>query len=151
MTDKKVGFEDDLLMPMRPFLFNVPVPPKLYEVVNAVIGGSKTSNLKIYVIVEKDEVKTKLFFNRVSIIDHNMSRVFFVRNEAESWKKTMSLLYPQKKLIILDAKFHELYPYLLDALFLEGQDDNKIVLSMEYEKDILDIETWTKETFSQIN
>ena len=60
MTDKKVGFEDDLLMPMRPFLFNVPVPPKLYEVVNAVIGGSKTSNLKIYVIVEKDEVKTKL-------------------------------------------------------------------------------------------
>lgn len=147
---KKAGL-DDLLMPERQFLFNTPVPTKLHEIVNAVIGSSGVNNLKMYVLVEKDDFKTELFFNPSDIIDYNLCRVFFVRNEAEAWRKNLKIIHPNKNLIILDAKFNELYPFFVKCLTLDSSGQKKISLSMEYEKDILDIEIWTKETFTQLN
>lgn len=149
MTDKKAGLDDFVPWAERPFLFNIPVPYDARSIVEAIISDPD-NKLNVYLVVNNTKTP-KLFFNPTDIIDKGMSRVFFVKSEAESWRKTMSVLNNLSSLIVLGAPFSEVYSVLKNDLILTNNKDHKIVLSMEYKKDILDVETWTKSTFVQLN
>lgn len=146
MTDKKAGLSDLIEDSQRPFIFNTPVSPNLRSLVETVLS----SNLKMYVVVAIFDEGSDLFFNPSDAIDYQMCRCFFVKNEAESWRKTMAILNPGLKLRVFDAHFDELYPVFTKAL-TSSMSDLKIVLSVEDKKDMLDIETWTRKTFLYLN
>jgi hypothetical protein len=149
MTDKKAGLDEFTPWAERPFIFNIPVPHDARSIVEAIISDPD-QKLQVYVIV--NNVKPpKLFFNPLDVIDKDMSRVFFVKSEAESWRKTMAVLNNLSSLIVLAAPFNEVYSVLKNDLVLTSNKNHRIVLSIEYKKDILDVETWTKNTFVQLN
>lgn len=149
MTDKKAGLDDFVPWAERPFLFNIPIPYDARSIVEAIISDTN-QKLNIYVIVENTKIP-KLFFNPLDVIDKDMCRVFFVKSEAESWRKTMAVLNNKSTLTVLGAPFSEVYSVLKNDLILTSNKNHKIVLSMEYKKDMLDVETWTKNTFVQLN
>jgi hypothetical protein len=149
MTDKKAGSDDFVPWAERPFLFNMPIPVDVRSIVEAIISDTN-QKLNIYVIVENTKTP-KLFFNPLDVIDKDMCRVFFVKSEAESWRKTMAVLNNKSTLTVLGAPFSEVYSVLKNDLILTSNKNHKIVLSMEYKKDMLDVETWTKNTFVQLN
>jgi len=149
MTDKKAGLDDFVPWAERPFLFNTPIPLDARSIVDAILSDPD-NKLNVYLIVNNDKTP-KLFFNPTDIIDKDMCRVFFVKSEAESWRKTMAVLNNLSNLIILGAPFNDVYSVLKNDLILTSNKNHRIVLSMEYKKDILDVETWTKNTFVQLN